>query len=391
MTWETVPLGRLASLNPRSDSNVEPGTFLGMADVSENGTTSIGTRVENGDLKSGYTPFRDRDILVAKITPCFENGKIAQAILPTKLGWGSTEFHVVRPHADVLHDRYALHYLRTSLVRANGTSRMTGSAGQRRVPVSFLQSLEIPLPPLPDQRRIAAILDGADALRLTARRQVDALNELEDRAFDDLVGDREQDSRATLGDLVEELRYGTSVKSGSTGLPVLRIPNITGRAIDATETKTVELPSSETARLRLNERDVLFVRSNGNPDVVGRCAAFASMDEELRVGTDWVYASYLIRARLRPGVEPEAVVALARSPRGRRHLRSGAATSAGQYNINTGVLRSMPAFSPLSRGQTQFGDHARSIAAERARARHRVNELDLLFASLQYRAFRGEL
>ena len=258
-------------------------------------------------------------------------------------------------------------------------------------PIDTLLGIEIPLPPLPEQRRIAAILDEADALRARASNQALALDEFDDRMFEELLGSQVAQREWTLEDVLEDLRYGTSVKSGSTGVPVLRIPNVSGRAMDTLDLKTVDLSPTEVERLRLIDRDVLFVRSNGNPDVVGRCSAFSSIPCVNRDSASWVFASYLIRGRLREGVEPEAIVALTRSRHGRRHLRSGAATSAGQYNINTSVLRAMPVFDPSSSKQREYADFVRSTADERQRIRGRASELDELFASLQHRAFRGEL
>ena len=81
-----------------------------------------------------------------------------------------------------------------------------------------------------------------------------------------------------FGKVVQDFRYGTSNKSGETGLPTLRIPNVVGGRIDTTEIKTVEVTPSERERLRLQEGDVLFVRTNGNPDYVGRCAAFSTTE-----------------------------------------------------------------------------------------------------------------
>ncbi|WP_434968850.1 restriction endonuclease subunit S [Microbacterium sp. bgisy207] len=159
MSWETVPLGDVAELNPRTPYGEETGTFLGMTDLGEDGRTTSGIIVDSQDLKTGYTPFRNADLLVAKITPCFENGKIGQVRIKTDVGWGSTEFHVVRPNDAMVDRRFLHHFLRTPEVRAAGGMRMTGSAGQRRVPINFLRRLQIPLPPLPEQRRIAAILD----------------------------------------------------------------------------------------------------------------------------------------------------------------------------------------------------------------------------------------
>ena len=105
----------------------------------------------------GYTPFKHRDILVAKITPCFQNGKIGIANLATEFGFGTTEFHILRTKEDLLPE-YLTAFLRQRHVLLAGEKQMTGSGGQRRVPKAFLEQLNIPLPSLGEQKRIAEIL-----------------------------------------------------------------------------------------------------------------------------------------------------------------------------------------------------------------------------------------
>ncbi|QGF22446.1 hypothetical protein [Raineyella fluvialis] len=138
----------MADLNPRESTRPAldlPISFVPMADLdAEQGIAGPGTDRPFSEVSKGYTIFRDQDVLVAKITPCFENGKIGQAHLRQGIGVGSTEFHVVRPHADRLDPRYVLHYLRQQRVLDAGERRMTGSAGQRRVPLVFLNDLQIP-------------------------------------------------------------------------------------------------------------------------------------------------------------------------------------------------------------------------------------------------------
>ncbi len=165
--WELEKLGAVAQINPKApkiaaDTEV---SFVGMADlnISNAQTESNFVRLFS-EVSKGYTIFADRDILVAKITPCFENNKIGQARLQRGIGVGSTEFHVIRPDAR-LDSRYLLHFLRQDRIRRQGELRMTGSAGQRRVPADFLKQLEIPLPPLAEQRRIADLLDRSHTLR----------------------------------------------------------------------------------------------------------------------------------------------------------------------------------------------------------------------------------
>ena len=154
-------LSDLAEVNPRSPSPIDGETvsFVAMADVSESGVID---NVELRKASTGYTPFAVGDVLVAKITPCFENGKGAHVRgLSTRCGLGSTEFHVLRPRSTTS-DRYLYHLTRTSQFRLQGEGLMSGSAGQRRVPTEFFSRYAVRMPPLEEQRRIAEILDTID-------------------------------------------------------------------------------------------------------------------------------------------------------------------------------------------------------------------------------------
>lgn len=144
---------------------------------------------------------------------------------------------------------------------------MTGSGGQRRVPEDFLAHLSILLPPLPEQRRIAAILDQADALRAKRREALAQLDSLTQSIFIEMFGKSLLSLKRTpMGDLVEEFRYGTSEKSGESGFPALRIPNVANGHLNLSELKTVPVEAAEFRRLQLKSGDLLFVRTNGNPE-----------------------------------------------------------------------------------------------------------------------------
>lgn len=111
------------------------------------------------EVKKGYTPFINGDLLIAKITPCMENGKVVIADrLKNGVGFGSTEFHVIRFHRDIAKEFYYYLFLRED-IRKEARSHMTGTAGQLRVPVSFIQNLHIALPPLPEQHRIVTKIE----------------------------------------------------------------------------------------------------------------------------------------------------------------------------------------------------------------------------------------
>lgn len=115
------------------------------------------------DVSGSYTYFAEKDVLLAKITPCFENGKLGVATgLTNQIGFGSSEFIVFRAGCD-LFPEYLYYFLLQPSFRETGQAVMTGAVGHKRVPKDFIENTEIPLPPIPEQKRIVAILDQAFA------------------------------------------------------------------------------------------------------------------------------------------------------------------------------------------------------------------------------------
>ncbi len=176
--WKWSSLAQVAFVNPRNaaadslEVSFVPMTFIG---------TGFDAQHEQeprlwGEVKQGFTHFAEGDIGVAKITPCFENSKACVfSNLLNGLGAGTTELHIVRPVSGTLDPRYVLAYLKSPQFLLVGETKMTGTAGQKRLPKDFVEANPFPLPPLAEQHRIVAKVDELMALcdRLEAR-QADA-------------------------------------------------------------------------------------------------------------------------------------------------------------------------------------------------------------------------
>jgi type I restriction enzyme S subunit len=155
-------LGRVNPRNPRI-ANEALVSFVRMQDVSEHGELLTYAEKRRGDLGTGYTQFIDGDILVAKITPCFENGKGALASgLSNGIGFGTTEFHVIRPH-DVADAEYLLQITLTPGFRTAGERQMTGSAGQKRVPAEFIEDFPILISDRKARQNVGQYLAAVDS------------------------------------------------------------------------------------------------------------------------------------------------------------------------------------------------------------------------------------
>ena len=178
--WGLVPLGSTCNINPKKslDSRLVSGamvSFVPMPAVTEHGEIDATAIKEYDEVKTGFTYFAENDVLFAKITPCMENGKGAVAKgLHNGIGFGSTEFHVLRPISGKT-DPYWIYTLTTfSQFRIDAASNMTGSAGQRRVPASFLENYRVSLPPIALQEQFAAFVEQTDKSKLCGRMEVAA-------------------------------------------------------------------------------------------------------------------------------------------------------------------------------------------------------------------------
>jgi type I restriction enzyme, S subunit len=160
-----------------------------MADVSEEGFISNHENRSLTEVYKGYTYFKKNDVLLAKITPCFENGKAAIADnIPNEIGFGSSEFHVLRTNGEIL-PKYLFYALWNEPFRKHGSRKMTGSAGQKRIPTNFLKNYEIPLPSLSEQKAIVAKLDRAQRLIDIDREMLAKYDELIQSVFLEMFGD----------------------------------------------------------------------------------------------------------------------------------------------------------------------------------------------------------
>ncbi|MCY3787765.1 MAG: restriction endonuclease subunit S [Gemmatimonadetes bacterium] len=179
--WQNMRLIEIAVTKPNkkearqqlSDDTLVSFVPMDCLNAGNRNLASHETRPLSAVYKS-YTYFGEGDVLLAKITPCFENGKLGVARnLSNGIGFGSSEFFVIRSKGHVLAD-YIYYYFDQRSFRDSGKRVMTGAVGHKRVPRDFLETLSVPIPPLEDQQRIVGILDSIFEELSLSRAQVEA-------------------------------------------------------------------------------------------------------------------------------------------------------------------------------------------------------------------------
>ena len=393
MKWHAHTIGEVAQVNPKLATADRPSlsdkvSFVPMASVSEE-TMGIAVHEERpfSEVSKGYTPFRRGDVLVAKITPCFENGKIALADdLPHELGFGTTEFHVFRPSERVT-GPYLFNLLRVPCLRKAGAMKMRGAAGQRRVPAHFLTSVPIPIPPLAEQKRIARILDVADALRAKRREALAQLDTLLQSTFLDMFGDPVTNpmgwSTSTVGDVGD-------VVTGNT--PSRKRPEYYGNHIEWIKSDNINDPSFTLteAEERLSAAGKAVARTIPTGSILVTCiAGSSSCIGNAGIADREVAFNQQINAFV-PGEHIALWFAFGVFWVGKCLVQ----------RVSTGSMKGMvskTAFSAISIPippmslQRRFATIAESVERQKARQKAHLVELDAFLASLQSRAFRGEL
>jgi len=304
--WEVKRLRYVADLNP-SKSEVRDldrtiaVSFLAMESIGDDGTLTLDKEKTISEVESGYTYFREGDVTIAKITPCYENGKGAvMRGLVNGIGFGTTELIVARPKPDQVTGAY-LHYLFISTdFRSIGESHMYGAGGQKRVPDAFVRNFATGFPPLPEQSAIKAFLDREtakiDELVAEQRRLMDLLKEKRQAVISHAVtkglnpnAPMKSSGIEWLGEVPEhwevtKIKHLTSsIEQGWSpqceGYPaeaddewgVLKVGCVNGGVFNSSENKLLPPELEPIPRLTISRGDLLISRANTR-ELVGSAA-----------------------------------------------------------------------------------------------------------------------
>ncbi|WP_417463086.1 restriction endonuclease subunit S [Kordiimonas sp.] len=297
---------------------------------------------------------------------------------------------IVRP-SDRIHHRYLLHWLSSNDAFSQmSKSKVTGVISN--LSLGEIGKLEIPLPPLEEQKRIAGILDQAAELCRLRTRALDKLNTLGQAIFHEMFGaslaGSELSSHPPLGDSIRSVTNGLTrrAKAGEQTDVVLRLKDVRQGRIDFSDLARITLQEKEKEKFRIEPGNLLFIRVNGNPDYVGRNAVFQGYDEDV------YHNDHIMRVILDTQVlNPTFVSFVLDSRFGRKQIRANMKTSAGQHTINQVGLSAVRLPVPPLETQETFERRLAQISWQRSYVVRGIERANALFASLQHRAFRGEL
>lgn len=330
-----IALGEACKINPpKCEAFAFPAdtvvSFVPMSDLDENRMTFSPKETKRiGEVGASYTYFSDGDVLLAKVTPCFENGKAAVARnLVNGIGFGSSEFYVLRPRNGVLPE-YLYFCVVHPTFREPAIAQMTGTGGLQRIPRTYIEQFQIPLPPLEIQEEIMKeiegyqkIIDGARMVFENYRPQIPI-----DPSW----------PMVALGEACERIQYGLSVpllQESDRGVKTFRMNElVNGRCVDRGDMKLADIGPEDFEKYRLLRGDILFNRTNSF-EHVGRTGIF---DLE----GAYCFASYLIRlTTAKDKANPFFVNFFMNSRSFQDGIKQFASRAIGQSNINAKNLAS---------------------------------------------------
>lgn len=390
MTWPSVALSEVAKIerNGISAEQISSGTsYLGLEHIESGGAILGKVNVANGDLASTKFVFTEQHLLYGKLRPY-----LAKIALPDFGGVCSTDIVPVLPgpHLD---RRFLAYYLRQPAMVEYANSRATGANLPRLSPKS-LAEVPIPLPPLDEQRRIAGILDQADALRRLRARALDKLNTLGQAIFHEMFGGIDGPSEVAsdhrelgdIADVVSGVTKGRKVKGQALReVPYLAVSNVQDRFLKLDVVKTLEATEDEINRFKLLKDDILLTEG-GDPDKLGRGTLWSNELPEC------IHQNHVFRVRVKTeNVRPVFLSWQLGSPAGKAYFLSMAKQTTGIASINKTQLKGFPVSMPPLHQQIAFEERLQHIARHERQQRGASRNAETLFASLQHRAFRGDL
>ena len=363
-------------------ADVSEASFLPMDAIGEQGQLDLSAIRPVDEVQSGYSQFFDGDVVIAKITPCFENGKGA-LIRGTigGVGFGTTELIVLTPGPHL--DRRFLYYITVDpSFRQHGAASMTGAAGQQRVPEDFVRDLRVRIPQLAQQRALADHLDREtarlDALVATKKRVLGLLTEKR-RAFITRAVTRGLDPCAPLRDSgipwlgkmpahweVTRLKFVARVRTGITlgkrfgnklvrEYPYLRVANVQDGHLDLSDVKSISVPDDEAHLCHLRAGDVLM-NEGGDADKLGRGAIWTGQISPC------LHQNHVFAVRPRR-LSPAWLNSWISSDVAKAYFESRAKQSTNLASISTSNLNEMPLLKPPDQEQRTIVDYVTRYTA----------------------------
>jgi type I restriction enzyme S subunit len=282
--WEVATISSLCDINPSKTEigrleNTTQVSFIRMENIIEDagGISEIREGRLGDFINKGYTYFREGDLLFAKITPCMENGKVALAKnLKDGIGFGSTEFHVLRIDEKKILSQYLFYWVSQKSFRELAARHFRGSAGQQRVQRDFFDDAFVPIPPLPEQKKIAEILTAVDESIEKTRAVIEKTKELKKGLMQTLLTrgiGHKKFKKTPAGEIpveweVEQIKNLTRMYSGGTpsrqkqdyfggGIPWVKSGELNSQFITHTEETITEEGLSNSSAKWVPENSVL--------------------------------------------------------------------------------------------------------------------------------------
>ena len=404
--WPTKTLAEVCQIKPPKSEARETVSasslvsFLPMEDMGIDVKLVQATQTKPLSAVVGsYTYFADGDVLLAKITPCFENGKLGIADgLKNGIGFGSSEYFVFRPDPTVSKE-WLYYFLSRDTFRVEGAARMSGAVGHKRVSKEFIEDYPIPVPPLAEQQRIVVLLDeafeGLATAKANAEKNLQNARALFESHLQSVFTQRGPGwVEKTFEELIESNIIGLTKNSREQGedkaWPYVKMNNITrDNRFDFSRFTCVDATAEEVSKFSLKDGDFLFNTRNSH-ELVGKSCIYESDSNDAVL-----YNNNIMRVRFQRGIDARFVL-LAFSSKGvadeLNALKSGTTNVSAIYFKD---LKSLVIPVPPIAEQKRTAAKLESLVAETQRLARLYERkhaaLEALKKSLLHQAFTGEL
>lgn len=330
---------------------------------------------------------KENDILISLTGNVGRVGLVTKNILPAYL---NQRVGCIRIKEDLVDNNFLFHFLNNDCFENDCINNSKGIA-QLNLSTEWLKDVEIKLPSLEDQKKIAKILDKADEIRTKKKQANDKLDEFLKSTFVDMFGNPTTDKTIRKECLEKYLVYvqnGISRRrkiSQNIGEIVFRIKEIRENYIDYSDVNRVPLDDKEKDKYRININELLFIRVNGNKNYVGRNTIFRGYNENT------FFNDHIMRVKIDESkLNPIYLSRFLNLSFGKEEIRKYVKTSAGQFTINQQGLGSVELPIPPIEKQNKFAQIVEKVEEQKQKNEEILKQMDNLFNSLSQKAFKGD-